>query len=60
MDKEKAIYEIKDAIETLGRKMERLYDGDIGFSEAGDWLHNYGGGIVSAMEYALAFIEEAD
>lgn len=60
MDKEKAIHELKDAIETLGRKMERINDGDIGFSEAGDWLHNWGDGIVSAMKYALAFIEEAN
>ncbi|MCY9760380.1 hypothetical protein M5X06_12705 [Paenibacillus alvei] len=59
MDKEKAICELKDAIETLGRKIERLNDGDIGFSEAGDWLHNWGGSIVSAMESALTFIEEA-
>ncbi|RAU96809.1 hypothetical protein [Paenibacillus sp. YN15] len=59
-DKAKVIAEVKRAIERLDSVISRIDNGDMGFSEAGDWLHNCGDTVVSALESALDAIKEAD
>lgn len=57
-DKESVLNTIDGAIERLNRKIEQINDGEIGFSEAGDWLHNCGDDIVTALEKARGYIEK--
>lgn len=60
MDKKKVLAKLNEAIEDLIGKIEQINEGDIDFSEAGDWLHNWGYDIVSAMEGAVEFIENSE
>ncbi|MGF9711669.1 hypothetical protein [Paenibacillus naphthalenovorans] len=56
IEKESVIMAVDAAIERLSRKIEQINEGDIGFSEAGDWLHNCGDLVVSALEEARDYI----
>lgn len=58
-DKVMVVGQIENAIEMLDRMIERIDDGAISFSEAGDWLHNCGDIIVGALESALPYVKEA-
>ncbi|RXF11124.1 hypothetical protein EG878_14810 [Enterococcus faecalis] len=44
--------EIQDQIETLERVVDNINEGNIGFSEAGDYLHTAGYDIISLLERA--------
>lgn len=57
-DRQTVIDSINSRIETLERVVDGLNEGDRTFSEAGDWLHNCGDWIVSALEDARDRIEE--
>lgn len=40
--------------------INRIDNGDIGFSEAGDWLHNCGDSILTALDQALEYVKEGE
>jgi len=44
--------EIQDMVETLERVVDNINEGNIGFSEAGDYLHGAGYDIISLLERA--------
>lgn len=48
---------IEREIESLERVIKLVEDGEIGFSEAGDWLHNNGDDILSVLEEAKDLVE---
>lgn len=60
MDKQQLIDRLEKMIERTNNKLEQISEGDITFSEAGDWLHDMGDTIVSAMEYALTYVKGVD
>ena len=57
-EKEQVVTLVENAIERLERMINKIDNGDIGFSEAGDWLHNYGDTIISALDRALEIIRK--
>lgn len=59
-NKTKVIAQVEDAIERLDSKITQINDGNIGFSEAGDWLHNCGDTVVGALESALTILKEGE
>jgi hypothetical protein len=48
---------IEREIESLERVIKLVEDGEIGFAEAGDWLHNNGDDILSVLEEAKDLVE---
>lgn len=42
-------------IETIERILEQMEEGNIGFAEAGDWLHGMGDEIISELEELEAY-----
>ena len=52
------VTQIDEAIEELSGVIERIDNGDITFSEAGDWIHNWGEDIVSVLDKARKYITE--
>lgn len=59
MSKNSVVGNLEKTIESVEQMITRIGEGDIGFSEAGDWLHNCGDDILSALENALDYIKEA-
>lgn len=57
-ENEQVVTAVENAIERLERMINKIDNGDIGFSEAGDWLHNYGDSILSALDRALEIIKK--
>ena len=45
--------QLEYTIERLESRVEAIENGDIGFSEAGDYLHNHGHEIVLVLKEAL-------
>lgn len=47
-----------DIYQSLEKKMKQINDGEIDFSEAGDWLHNNGYFILSEMNWLREQLEQ--
>lgn len=45
-------------VERLEQEMEMLNEGEIGFSEAGDWLHNNGDEILNELNWLREMLEK--
>jgi len=51
---------IDDMIETIERVVDNIEEGNISFSEAGDFLHGSGDSIVSILQEAKRHVKSKD
>lgn len=58
MEKEELIIRIEELMEEVDDTLERLSEGDLTFSEVGDYYHSYhGDDILFILEVALQYIK---
>ena len=50
--------EVFNITKELENKLEQINDGEISFSEAGDWLHTFGDDILNELNWLREMLEK--